>query len=99
MLLGVLIDPKLTMDDETVQIRKKARPKIQAILKTRAFYNAAELIQQFKSHVLCLLEQSAVAIYNAARTHLESLNALQRNFVRELGCQKQRRSSCTSWLR
>ena len=45
----------------------------------------AGVIQQFKSHVLCLLEQSAVAIYHAAQTHLESLNALQRNFVSELG--------------
>ena len=35
--------------------------------------------------MLCLLEQSAVAIYHAAQTHLESLNALQRNFVSELG--------------
>ena len=62
-LLGVLIKPKLTMEDETVRILKKARPKIQAILKTRPFYDVAGVIQQFKSHVLCLLEQSAVAIY------------------------------------
>ena len=73
------------MDDETLRIRKKARQKIQAILKTRGFYDTAGIIQQFKSHVRCLLEKSAVAIYHAAQSRLESLNALQRNFVRELG--------------
>ena len=84
-LLGTLVDPKLTMEDEIRRIRKKAGPKIKAILNTRAYYNTDGLVQQYKSHVLCLLEQSAVAIYHAAQTHLESLNNLQRKFIHELG--------------
>ena len=37
------------------------------------------------AHVLCLLEQSALAIFHAAQSHLESLNRIQRSFVQELG--------------
>ena len=55
-LLGVLVDPKLTMEDEIRRIRKKARPKIIAILNTRRFYDTGGLVQQYKAHVLCLLE-------------------------------------------
>ena len=32
-----------------------------------------------------MLEKPVVAIYNAAQSYYESLNALQRNFVRTLG--------------
>ena len=84
-LLGVLVDPKLTMEDEIRRIRKKARPKIIAILNTRRFYDTGGLIQQYKAHVLCLLEQSCVSIYHASQTHLEVLNRLQRSFICELG--------------
>ena len=84
-LRGVLVDPKLTMEDETNRIRKKTRPKIQAILQNRAFYDTAGVIQQYKSHVLCLLAQPCVAIRHAAQAHLDSLGRLQRSFIRELG--------------
>ena len=59
------------MEDEIRRIRKKARPKIIAILNTRRFYDTGGLIQQYKAHVLCLLEQSCVSIYHASQTHLE----------------------------
>ena len=84
-LLGVLVDPRLNMYDEIQRIRKKARPKIRAILNTRAYYDTLGLLQQYKAHVLCLLGQSALAIFHAAQSHLESLNRIQRSFVQELG--------------
>ena len=79
------MDPKLTMEDEIRRIRKKARPKIIAILNTRRFYDTGGCKQQYKAHVLCLLEQSCVSIYHASQTHLEVLNRLQRSFICELG--------------
>ena len=42
-------------------------------------------MQQYKAHVLCLLESSAAAIYHASKTHLDSLDPLQRRFLREIG--------------
>ena len=73
------------MYDEIQRIRKKARPKIRAILNTRAYYDTLGLLQQYKAHILCLLAQSALAIFHAAQSHLESLNRIQRSFVQELG--------------
>ena len=52
---------------------------------TRGSYDMVGFIQQFKSHVLCFLEKPAVAIYHAAQSYFESLNAMQRNFVQKLG--------------
>ena len=84
-LLGVSVDPKLTMEDEIRRIKKKASPKISAILQTRAFYSLDGLLQQYKAHVLCILEGSVCAIYHAAQSHLNSLDELQRRFVEKLG--------------
>ena len=93
------MDVNFMMGDETVSIRKKkTQPERHAVLTSRAFYAVAGFIQQFKSQVLSLLGQFAVAIYHATQTHLESWDTLQRNFV-SLRCQKQKRSSNTNWHR
>ncbi len=84
-LLGTLLDPKLTMEDEIKRIQKKAKPKIKAILSTRGYYRTVDMIQQYKTHALCLLEASVCAIYHAAQSHLNSLDSIQAHFVRELG--------------
>ena len=73
------------MKDETTRIRKKAWPKIQAIFRIRAFYDTAGFIQQYNSHVLCVLKQSSVAIRHTAQMHLDVLYKLQRKFICELG--------------
>ena len=84
-LLGTLLDPKLTMEDEIRRIQKKARPKVKAILATRNYYSLSDMMQQYKSHALCHLESSCCAIYHAAQTHLNTLDAIQESFVHELG--------------
>ena len=84
-LLGTILDPKLLMEDEIRRIRKKAGPKIKAILGTRGYYSTGAMIQQFKSHVLCLLEASAGAIFHASQSHLDSLDRMQSHFVEALG--------------
>ena len=83
-LLGVLVDPKLNMGDEIGRIKKKASPKISAILASRWYYNERGLVHQYKAHVLCLLEFSSVAIFHAADSHLDELDALQRRFLHAL---------------
>ena len=42
------------------------------------------MVQQFKTHVWCLFEASNIAIYQASLTHLESIDALQSRFVKEI---------------
>ena len=84
-LLGLLVDPKLTMTAEVARIKGKARPKIKAILRTRRYYSLADMVAQFKTHVLCLLEGTIGGIFHAASSHLNELDGLQRHFVHELG--------------
>ena len=84
-LLGVLIDPKLSMAQEVQRIRKKASPKIKAILANRHFFDVKGLMHQYKAHALSQLEFSAGAIYHAADTHLDVLDKLQHGFLREIG--------------
>ena len=73
------------MGDGIERIRKKASPKIEAILATKHFYDTPGLIKQYKSHVLCLLEGSALAIYHAAVSNLDKLDDLQFHFLRAIG--------------
>ena len=83
--LGTLIDPKLVMEEEVQRIKKKVRPKIKAILATRNLYDTKGMTQQYKTHILCLLEQSSGAIYHASEVPLHSIDPLQAQFVREVG--------------
>ena len=47
-LLGLMIDLDLRMHTAVDQLLSKIRPKCNAILRTQAYYNTAELIQQYK---------------------------------------------------
>ena len=84
-LLGTMIDPKLVMEDEAKRIRKKARPKVKALLGTTGYYDVKAMMKQFKSHVLCLLEASSCSIFHASQVHLESVDKVQTQFVHALG--------------
>ena len=44
----------------------KARPKVDAILQARLFYSTWDLMRQYKTHVLCLLEGNSAAFYHAS---------------------------------
>jgi len=50
-LLGCMMDTDLRMQSAIEQLLGKVRPKITAILRTRAYYNTDELICQFKTHI------------------------------------------------
>ena len=76
-LLGVMVNQKLSMSDEIDRIKSKASPKVSAILSSRWFYNEQGLIQQYKSHVLPLLEFSNASIYHAAESKLDELDEIQ----------------------
>ena len=66
------------------RIVSKARAKITAILRMRGFYDAAQLINQFKTHVWSLLEMDAGAIFHAASSLLDKLDDAQNRFLRTI---------------
>ena len=87
-LLGAIVDTKLIMKSEVDRILAKTRPKVKAILRTRAYYSSSDLVKQFKTHVLCILEGTIGALFHAASSHLESLDRVQDSFLAELGISK-----------
>ena len=83
-LLGCMVDCKLRMDQAIDRILIQIRPKIRAILRTRKYYPAKVLINQFKTHVWSLMEIHNGAIFHASTTLLERLDSVQRSFLHEL---------------
>ena len=77
--LGTLIDPKLVMDEEVQQTKNKVHPKVKAILVTRKLYDTKGMIQQYKTHILCLLKQSSGAISHASEVPLHPIDHSRHN--------------------
>ena len=84
-LLGLLVDPKLTMRNAVDKILSKIRPRIKALLRTRSHYSIASLIEQFKTHVWGLMESHSGGIAHAATSILDQLDNSQEHFLDELG--------------
>ena len=84
-LLGPVFDCKLTMDSAVAKVVQKARGKLAALLRTQRFYSTEELVAQFKTHVLSVLESCQGAVYHASATTLEPLDRVRNSFVREVG--------------
>ena len=78
------MDPKLEMSHEIDMIKRKESQKASAILSSRWFYNEQGLIQQYKSNVVSLLEFSNAAIYHAAESNLDELEAIQEGLLKAL---------------
>ena len=67
--LGCMVDTDLRMLTAIDQLLTRIRPKITAILRTRAYYSVPQLITQFKTHIWGLMEANSGGIFHAA-THL-----------------------------
>ena len=84
-LLGCMIDVDLRMHSAVEQVLSKIRPKVTAILRTRAYYNISDLILQFKTHIWSLIEINIGGYFHAAASLLDKIDAVQNKFVHELG--------------
>ncbi|CAE8622387.1 unnamed protein product [Polarella glacialis] len=72
------------MEAAVTAIVRKAGPKLTALLRTKPYYSTCDMMQAYKSHVLCLLEGATGAVYHASATVLARLDHLQGRFLREL---------------
>ena len=84
-LLGVLFDTGLSMAQAVAELVSSASWKLRTLLRTRRFYNDADLILLYKSHVLSYIEYRTPAIYHATKAVLRRVDAVQRNFLRDIG--------------
>ena len=84
-ILGIQFDCRLSMHDAICELAQSAKWKLVMILRSRRYYNDAELIGLYKAHVLSFVEYRTAAIYHATNTELQSVDRIQRGFLRDLG--------------
>jgi hypothetical protein len=83
-LLGYMIDTDLRMKSAIDQLLAKIRPKITAILRTRAYYSLSQFVTQFKTHIWGLMEAHSGGIFHACSTLLVKIDYAQNRFLHEL---------------
>jgi len=83
-LLGCMIDPDLRMHSAIDQVLGRIRPKSTAILRTRAYYDVPNLIQQYKTHIWGLVEGNCGAYFHTASSLLNKIGQVQRRFLSKL---------------
>ena len=83
--LGTMFDTSLRMDSNIRAILSRARPKVQALLRSRRFYDTEDMVTQYKAHVSCRLEMNSAGFYHAVNTVLDPLDQLQNSFLQKVG--------------
>ena len=84
-MFGIIFDTKLQMEEEIRRLANRCRWKLRTLLKSQRFFTEAELVKQYKSHILPFLEFATPAVYHATPTALEPLERVQRTFLHKLG--------------
>ena len=83
-LLGVTFDPQLTMADAISELVLAASWKLRTLIRTRRFYNEADLVILYKAHLLSFLEYRTPAISHDIRMSLRRLDAVQSGFLKDI---------------
>ena len=84
-VLGCLTDVKLTMDKAIDEILSRIKPKVTALLRTRAYYSERALIAQFKTHIWEIVKKDNRGIFHASLSLLDKLDNVQDRFLHKLG--------------
>jgi hypothetical protein len=84
-MLGCMMDTDLRMHSAIEQMLAKVRPKVTAILRTRAYYSISDLITQFKTQIWGLMEAHSGGLFHAAISLLQKIDQVQKRFLREIG--------------
>jgi len=83
-LLGLMVDCKLVMDQAIEKVLAQIRPKVKALLRTRAHYSSAQLVDQFKTQVWGIMEAQSGGFFHASTSHLAKLDDVQRHFLNDI---------------
>ena len=84
-LLGTMVDPKLVMKDAVRNVVRQTRGKLTALYRTTHFYNIPQMINQYKCHILPILDSVTPAVYHASVTCVGVLQDVQHSFLRTMG--------------
>jgi len=69
-ILGCLTDTKLVMDKAIDEILSRIRPRVTALLRTRAHYGEQAMIGQFKTHIWGIMENIMEPFFMLLRHYL-----------------------------
>ena len=84
-MLSVIVDPRLTMHEAVHHLSSEAGWRVQALLRTRRFYDTKAMFRLFKCQILSFLEGATPAIYHAAPAILKPIDDIQVRFLEEMG--------------
>ena len=83
-LLGCTMDADLRRHSAIEDLMSKIRFKINAILRTRAYYNVPDLIGQLKTYIWPLIEVHNGGYFHATSSMLDKIEHAQSRFLKEL---------------
>ena len=83
-LLGLQVDPQLSMFKGVVKVVREANFRLRRVLRLRGHFQKQELVQYYKSEVLGYIEGFTAGIYHAAPAVLQMLDDVQTSFLDSL---------------
>ena len=84
-LLGPMIDNRLRMHETVEPIRRKALPRLRALLRASTSFSLKTLLSLYTSQIRSVMESFQAAIYHASATVLKPLDDLQQQFLSHVG--------------
>jgi len=84
-ILGIQVDCELNMMNAIEDTAQQASVKLATLMRTTKFYDARQLMDMYKSHVLSFIEYRTPAIYHASTTALDAIDRIQKRFLRHIG--------------
>ena len=85
MLLGIDFDSKHLMHTCVRSTATSAGWKVTALLRTQRYYNAANLVGLYKTHVLSFIEYRTPGLAHAATSVIAPLGTVQERFLKQNG--------------
>ena len=83
-ILSVLFDTKLSMSAAAYDFASEAGWRLRTLMRTRRYYDVANMVRLYKTHILSYIEGATPAIYHAAPSVLKPLDDLQNSFLLHL---------------
>ena len=84
-LLGIDFDVALRMADAVQELVTESGWKMKTMIRTQRFFNIAEMVLLYKSHVLSFIEYRTPAVYHAVKTLLQRVDRIQERFLEDAG--------------
>ena len=84
-VLGVTFDCELKMAGAVQKLVNEVRWKVKTLLRSAQYHTVEELVTFYKSKVLGFIEYRTPAIDHATDTVLKKLDAVQKNFLKDVG--------------